>query len=28
MAAMIAINVQEEIFPLLLWINLKITFPK
>ena len=28
MAAMIASNVQEETFPLLLWINLKITFPK
>jgi hypothetical protein len=28
MAAMIALNVQEETFPLLLWINLKITFPK
>jgi len=28
MAAMKAPNIQEEKFPLLLWINLKITFPK
>jgi len=28
MAAMITPNIQEEKFPLLLWINLKITFQK
>jgi len=28
MAAMITPNIQEEKFPLLLWINLKITFLK